>query len=109
MKILNKEIDIGDIVMIEEKYHKNYHYLKHNRIHVGMIEFMDSSKNLSLSRKRLIDPKDVQINKFRDFFKIFYQIGIANYGIFGNALLNEKQMSSITILSKGGVECLKRN
>ena len=54
MKFLNTNIEIGDIVLIEEKYKEEYHNLKSNRLHLGFIEFIDSSKNISIVNKKLI-------------------------------------------------------
>lgn len=98
MKILKTNIDIGDLVLVEEKYDANLHHLKHNRIHVGFVHFLDSTGNFALIKKKLLNPKQKEIKGFRDFFKLFYNIGVANFGTMSETLLNESQIKSIKIL-----------
>jgi len=98
MKILNQNIDIGDIILVEEKYDKDMHHLKHNREHMGFVVFLDSTGNFALAKKRLINPKQLDIKRFKDFFRVFYNIGIANFGSMSNTMLNENQIKSIKVL-----------
>jgi hypothetical protein len=98
MKILNANVDIGDMLLVEEKYDPNMHYLKHNRIHIGFVSFLDSSGNFTLTKKKLISPKQKIIKSWKDFFKLFYNTGIANFGSMSETMLNTSQLKSIKVL-----------
>lgn len=98
MKILKTEVDIGDKVIIEEKYNEDRHTLKHNRLYLGFISMLDDSGNLALYSKKLINPKTLDMLRLRDFFKIFYNIGIMNFGNMNQVILHESQIKSIRVL-----------
>lgn len=98
MKIINTQVDIGDMVLIEEKYCEKFHYLKHNRLHIGFVKLLDDDGIIEISKKKLVNPKQLKINKIRNFFKIFYNIGIANFGETSHIYLDKSQIKSIRVL-----------
>ena len=101
MKINNIEIEVGDMVLVTEKYNREYHYLKHDREYIGIVSQLiqdNIDKFIFIGTKRLVSPKLLTMKRIRDLHKLFYCIGIANFGLGSQKSFMIKDIKSIRVL-----------
>ena len=100
MKIKNKNIEIGDIVKVTEKYNEDYHFLKSDREIVGFVIGFELEQNHKLIIISYAKLQNYVRNNIEGFWKnlkeIPKNIGYANFD--KRKYFYEKDIKSIEVL-----------
>ncbi len=99
MKFKNKNIQVGQIVRVIEKYNEAYHNIKKDREYVGFVTLAADSggNNQIMVRTKKLIGKILPASKFRDMFRL---IGETNFGCMGEKSFFEDDISVIEILKE---------